>query len=269
MAPAHVLTVDVEDWYHPLDPEPARWPAYEDRVGASTRRLLQVLEEEGARATFFVLGYVAERHPSLVREIAAAGHEVASHGTLHRFVYRQTPEEFTDDVRRSRDLLGELTGAAPAGYRAPYFSITRRSLWALPLLRELGFAYDASVHPVLNHRYGIPGAPRLPHRTPEGLLEVPPSTYPLGGMNLPCGGGAYFRLLPYGVTERLLARLEAAGERIVFYLHPWEIDPGQPRLRVPAGLRFRHYRALDCTEARLRRLLRRFRFGTVREVLAP
>jgi polysaccharide deacetylase family protein (PEP-CTERM system associated) len=265
----HVLTVDVEDWYHPLDPEPGHWPRYEDRVGASTRRLLRLMEEEGARATFFVLGHVAERHPELVREIAAAGHEVASHGTLHRFVYRQTPAELEADVRASRDLLADLAGAPVRGYRAPYFSVTRASLWALPVLRDLGFAYDASIHPVLNHRYGIPGAPRLPHRTAEGLLEVPPSTFPLPGMNLPCGGGAYFRLLPYAVTERLLSRLDAAGERIVFYLHPWEIDPGQPRMRVRAGLRWRHYHALDRTEARLRRLMRRFRFGSVRDVLAP
>lgn len=269
-APAHVMTVDVEDWYHPLEPDPARWGGCEDRVEGSTRRLLEVFADAGTLATFFVLGDVARRHPALVREIAAAGHEVASHGMLHRFVYRQTPAEFADDVRRSRDLLADLSGAPVVGYRAPYFSITRRSPWALGVLRELGFTYDASVHPVLNHRYGIPGAPRLPHRTAEGLLEIPPSTFRLPPrVNVPCGGGAYFRLLPYAVTERMLARLERAGERIVFYLHPWEVDPGHPRVPLPAGLRVRHYHALDRAEDRLRRLVRRFSFGSVRGVLAP
>ncbi len=265
----HVLTVDVEDWYHPLDPDPAAWPGREDRVRRSTGRLLELFAQAGATATFFVLGDVARRHPGLVREIAGAGHEVASHGMLHRFVYRQSPAEFEADVRGSRDLLQDLAGAPVVGYRAPYFSITRRTPWALGVLRGLGFRYDASIHPVHNHRYGIPDAPRLPHRTAEGLLEIPPSTFPLAGVNVPCGGGAYFRLVPYAATEAMLRRLERAGEPIVFYLHPWEVDPGQPRVAAPAGLRLRHYWALDRTEARLRRLLATFRFRSVRDVFAP
>lgn len=262
----HVLTVDVEDWYHPLQPDPSRWGEYEDRVCDSTRRLLGLLARRRVRATFFVLGHVAERHPELVREIAAEGHEVASHGMWHRFVYAQSPEEFRDDVGRSAELLGALAGAPVRGYRAPYFSITRHSLWALPVLRELGFTYDASIHPVLNHRYGIPGAPRTPHRR-DGLLEVPPSTYPVAGVNIPCGGGAYLRLLPFAATRSMLRRLAAGGESLVLYLHPWELDPDHPRIPMPPGLRFRHYHALDATEERLARLLDEFSFGPVREVL--
>ncbi len=267
LRPAHVLTFDVEDWYHPLDPEPAHWPGYEDRVSTSTRRLLEILDEAATRATFFILGDVAERHPELVVEIHEAGHEVASHGHHHRFVYRQTPAAFEADVRRSLEHLSGLVPQPILGYRAPCFSITEASRWALPVLRRLGLRYDASIFPAYNHRYGVPGAPRTIHPLPEGLVEMPPATYRRLGVNVPCGGGAYFRLLPYGLTRRMLRRIEDAGEAIVFYLHPWEVDPEQPRLGAPAPLRLRHYAALDRTADRLRALLREFRFGPARDVL--
>ena len=264
----NALTIDVEDWYHCLDQEPANWSRYQDRIVAPVRELLELFEAASTKATFFVLGHVAERHPELIREIHDAGHEIASHGCEHRFIYNQTPEAFEADVGRSVRLLREITGADTiAGYRAPYFSITSKSLWALPILRKLGFAYDSSVFPVVNHRYGIPGAPRLPHETSEGLIEVPPSTFPLGKMDLPCAGGVYFRVLPLRMLAGMFSRLNARGERVIFYLHPWEIDDGQPRIKLPPFLRVRHYWGLRRCTGKLRRLLSEFRFAPVREVL--
>lgn len=264
----NALTIDVEDWYHCLDQEPANWSRYEDRITAPVRELLELFARASTKATFFVLGHVARRHPELIGEIHAAGHEIASHGCEHRFIYRQTPEAFEADVAQSTRLLGEITGEPRvAGYRAPYFSITSRSLWALPILRRLGFVYDSSVFPVMNHRYGIPGAPRLPHTTADGLVEVPPSTFPLGKVDLPCSGGVYFRVLPLRLLAGMFARLNSRGERVIFYLHPWEIDPGQPRIKLPPFLRVRHYWGLGRCAEKLRRLLAEFPFGPVREVL--
>lgn len=262
----NVMTIDLEDWYHCLDENPANWQKYEDRVVFAVCQLLQILKNTGTRATFFVLGHIAESHPDLVLEIHRAGHEIASHGYDHRFVYQQSPAEFEADVRRSISLLASIIDQPICGYRAPYFSITKESLWALPILHKLGLVYDSSIFPVLNHRYGIPGAPRVPHKTNEGLIELPPSTYPLARMNVPCGGGAYFRFLPYGLVRKLFRRLNDRGEVIVFYLHPWELDAQQPRLPLPAALRFRHYWGLDKTAEKLSRLLRDFRFGSVKEI---
>lgn len=264
----HAMSVDVEDWYHCLDPEPTRWHLYDHRIVASTRTVLDIFARTGTLATFFVLGAVAEREPRLVEEIRGAGHEIASHGTEHRFVYGQTPEEFERDVRRSIETLRGITGETPRGYRAPYFSITKQSLWALPILRNLGFGYDSSIHPVQNHRYGMPDAPRLPHLVAEGLVEVPISTFPLAGVNVPFSGGVYFRAFPWAVLGRMFRALDRRAERIVFYFHPWELDDEQPRLALPASLRLRHYHALDRASGKLERLCREFRFGTITEVLA-
>ena len=261
------LSCDVEDWYHPLDPEPSRWDRYEDRIIGSTQRILEILDAAKTRATFFVLGYVAMRHPKLVVEIDAAGHEVASHGMFHRFVYQQTPDEFESDVAQSLDLLQSITGKSVVGYRAPYFSITKESLWALPILKKLGIRYDSSVFPVFNHRYGIPGACRTTHTTEAGLIEVPLATYPIGRLNIPCGGGVYFRVIPYRLIRRWFRRLGERGEQVVFYLHPWECDPGHPVLPVTWSLRVRHYWALDKTATKLARLVREFEFAPIRETL--
>ncbi|MBI1189858.1 MAG: DUF3473 domain-containing protein [Tepidisphaera sp.] len=261
------MSIDVEDWYHCLSPDPATWPSFEHRIVESTRRVLEIFARTSTRATFFILGAVAEREPGLVEEIQKAGHEIASHGTEHRFVYRQTPEEFERDVRRSVETLRAITGETPRGYRAPYFSITLQSLWALDTLRNLGFAYDSSIHPVHNHRYGIPGAARLPHALPSGLIEAPISTLPLRLLNLPFAGGVYFRAFPMFLIRRCFRRLEARGERVVFYFHPWEIDEGQPRIPLPWSLRLRHYHALGPAGPKLEALCREFRFGTLSEVL--
>jgi polysaccharide deacetylase family protein (PEP-CTERM system associated) len=262
------VTIDVEDWYHCLDPNPDNWPRYEDRIVRSVQRVLEILHRASTKATFFVLGHIAVLHPELVRTIAEAGHEVASHGTWHRFVYDQDPREFEDDVSQSLAALRSITGSSILGYRAPYFSITDRSRWALALLRKLGVAYDSSIFPVYNHRYGIRNAARLPWRTDEGLIELPLSTYRACGVNIPCGGGVYFRFLPYWVTRHLLARLNAAGEPIIFYLHPWELDDGQPRISLPRALSLRHYFGLSRTAGKLSSLLRDFRFVPMREAVS-
>lgn len=273
----NALTVDVEDYFHvsafadTIDRD--TWPVRESRVEANVCKLLALFDEAGARGTFFVLGWVAERYPGLVREIARRGHEIACHGLSHRLVYEQSPQEFHAETLRAKALLEDVTGTAVLGYRAASYSIVRRSLWALDILVELGFTYDSSIFPVRHDRYGMPEAERMPHRlaTPAGnaIVEWPLSTAQVFGMKLPVAGGGYFRLLPYWLTRRGLRSINHREARpFIFYLHPWEIDPAQPR--VAAGLlsRFRHYTNLDKCEARLRRLLQEFRFGTVKDGLA-
>ena len=268
------MSVDVEDYFHVsvFDGVVPRhhWERFESRVCANTERLLAIFDEAGVRATFFVLGWVGERHPDLVRRIVGLGHELASHGYAHRLVYDQTPAAFREDVRRAKRVLEDAGGTEIGGYRAPSYSVTPRSLWALDILIEEGYWYDASIFPILHDRYGIPVSGRHPYelqRRRGRLTEIPGSTVRIGRWNFPVGGGGYFRILPYPWTRWGIARLnETEGRPAVFYLHPWEIDSEQPRL--PAGLlgRFRHYRNLDKTEERLRTLLRDFRFGTVRDL---
>lgn len=273
----NALTVDVEDYFHvsALAPSIDRgsWGSRESRVVANTHRLLDLFGQFGVRGTFFVLGWVAERHPQLVKDIAQAGHEVACHGFSHRLVYEQSPEEFREETLRSKRLLEDAIGAAVLGYRAASYSIVRRSLWALDILAEAGFAYDSSIFPVHHDRYGIPDAERNPHRmaTPGGrsIVEWPLAAASVLGLRLPVAGGGYFRLLPYAVSRWGLASINRRDQRpFMFYLHPWEIDPGQPRVRVSWLSRFRHYTNLDKCEARLRRLLGEFRFGTARDSLS-
>jgi polysaccharide deacetylase family protein (PEP-CTERM system associated) len=275
LATLNVLTFDVEDYFQvsafdELVPR-ADWHTFESRVCRNTERLLEILEGADTRATFFVLGWVAERFPALMRQIRLGGHEIASHGYAHRLVYAGTPGEFRDDLRRARDVIQCAAGVPVVGYRAPSYSITRESLWALDILIEEGYEYDASIFPIRHDRYGIPDWPRHVHRVERSggrIWEVPGSTVRWGGVNLPVGGGGYFRLLPYAWTCRGIARLNRVeGRPAVFYLHPWEIDPEQPR--IPAGrlTAIRHYGNLQKTEHRLRRLLGDFRFGTVRELL--
>jgi polysaccharide deacetylase family protein (PEP-CTERM system associated) len=270
----NAMTIDVEDYFHVsvfdgLVPRHA-WGSMESRVCANTERLLDLFDEAGITATFFVLGWVAERFPRLVREIVARGHEIASHGSEHRLVYDMTPAAFRDDVRRSKDLLESASGSRVLGYRAPSYSITPRSLWALDVLIDEGFVYDASIFPIHHDRYGIPVSPRHPYVLNRAgcLIEAPGSTVRWGPFNLPVGGGGYFRILPYAWTRWGIRRLNEV-ERLpaIFYLHPWEIDPDQPRLRAGRLSRFRHYRNLDKTEDRLRALVSEFRFDTMISLL--
>jgi len=272
----NAMTIDVEDYFQVSafdDHVPrAEWDRLESRVCRNTERLLTMFEQADVRATFFVLGWVAERFPGLVRQIHSGGHELASHGYSHRLVYDTSPEEFRLDLRRARAALEAAASAPILGYRAPSFSITRRSLWALDVLVSEGYVYDASIYPIHHDRYGISDWPREIQRLerPAGSLwELPGSTVRWAGANFPIGGGGYFRLLPYGWTRRGIVRLNTVERRpAVFYLHPWEIDPDQPRIAKGGLSSVRHYRNLDKTEERLRRLLGEFRFGPVSEVLA-
>jgi polysaccharide deacetylase family protein (PEP-CTERM system associated) len=272
----NAMTIDVEDYFHVsvfdgVVPR-SQWSRLETRVCANTERLLEMFDEARTQSTFFVLGWVAERWPHLVQQIAERGHEIASHGYGHRLVYDQTPRQFRDDVRRAKGLLESAAGTQVFGYRAPSYSITPRSLWALDVLIEEGFRYDASIFPVHHDRYGIPVSARHPYRIEResgSLWEAPASTVRCGSMNLPIGGGGYFRILPYAWTRWGIARLNQVERRpAIFYLHPWEIDPDQPRLEASLLSRFRHYRHLDRTEARLRALLRDFQFGPLMSVFA-
>ncbi len=270
----NALTVDVEDYFHVTALEPhiprsawGRWPV---RVEANTRRVLELLGRHGARATFFVLGWVAERFPGLVREIAAAGHEVASHGWDHRRLTGLTPEDFRRDVLRARILLEDVTGMPVRGYRAPSFSITARTRWAHAVLAETGHAYSSSVYPVRHDLYGMPEAPRGPYRPVSGLVEVPVTTVRIAGLTLPAGGGGFFRLYPYALSRWALRRVNRReGRPAVFYFHPWELDPAQPR---PQGLglrtRVRHYLNLERMEDRLGRLLADFRWDRMDRIYA-
>jgi polysaccharide deacetylase family protein (PEP-CTERM system associated) len=270
----NAMTVDVEDYFHVsvfdgVVPRHA-WDQLESRVCRNTERLLQIFDDRAVRATFFVLGWVAERFPRLVAAIAAAGHEVASHGYGHRLVYDLTPAAFREDIRRSRLVIESAASTPVAGYRAPSYSVTPRSLWALDILMEEGFQYDASIFPIHHDRYGIPISPRHPYvlRRAGSLVEAPASTVRWGPFNLPIGGGGYFRILPYAWTRWGIARLnDVERSPAIFYLHPWEIDPGQPRLHASALGRFRHYCNLAKTEQRLQSLLDEFKFSTMRALL--
>jgi polysaccharide deacetylase family protein (PEP-CTERM system associated) len=273
---ANAMTVDVEDYFHvaALSEVIRRedWDGMEYRAEQSTRKLLKLYEEFGVKATFFILGWVARRSPELIREIHRAGHEIACHGMSHQLIYTQTPEQFTAETRQSKALLEDLTGEPVLGYRAASWSITRQSLWALDIIHELGFQYDSSVFPIRHDRYGIPGAPQRPGHitTPSGarLVEFPPSTVSMAGLRLPVAGGGYFRLLPYWLTRHGLRRLNRdLRQPFIFYLHPWEVDPQQPRFNASWLSRFRHYTNLHRTEPRLRALLAEFPCTTVREVL--
>lgn len=270
------MSVDVEDYFHVsvfdgIVPR-ASWEQMESRVCANTQRLLDLFAEFNVRSTFFVLGWVGKRHPELVKEIAGRGHEIASHGYAHRLVYDQTPKAFRADVRRAKEILEDASGRRVLGYRAPSYSITPKSLWALDVLIEEGYQYDSSIFPIRHDRYGIPVSDRRPYRIERSggtLIEVPGSTAQIGPLNLPVAGGGYFRILPYWWTQWGMKRVNTVeGRPTVFYLHPWEIDPEQPRLQAGRLSRFRHYRNLASTEDRLRRLLADFRFDTMESLVA-
>ncbi|MGK5003788.1 XrtA system polysaccharide deacetylase [Janthinobacterium sp. LB2P70] len=258
----NALTIDVEDYFQvsAFAPHIARadWPRLECRVEANIERILLLLDSRGIHATFFTLGWIAERYPAMLRRVADAGHEVASHGYVHLRASDQSAAQFADDVRRSKSILEQLTGLAVRGYRAPSFSIGAANLWAFDVLQEAGYRYSSSIYPIRHDHYGMPDAPRFAWRPrgPHGVLELPVSTVRLRGRNLPAGGGGYFRLMPYALSRWLLRRINSRdGQAGIFYFHPWELDPGQPR---PPGLdartRFRHYLNLGRMEARLGRL---------------
>jgi polysaccharide deacetylase family protein (PEP-CTERM system associated) len=268
----NALTVDVEDYFQVSAFEShidrGDWDATPRRVEANIDRILALLARHDARATFFTLGWLAERHPAMVRRIVEAGHELASHGYGHGRAHDQLPAEFLDDIRRAKALLEDLSGHAVRGYRAPSFSVGPRNPWAFECIARAGYRYSSSVYPIRHDHYGAPASPRFPHEVHPGLMEVPVATVRLMNTNLPAGGGGYFRLLPYRVSRWSLARINRVDARpAMFYFHPWELDPEQPRVAgISAKTRFRHYLNLDRTEARLARLLRDFRWDRVDRV---
>jgi len=270
------LTVDVEDYFQVSALEAAvprsAWGTMECRVERNVERLLSIFDEHGTRATFFTLGWIAERWPRVVRSIVAHGHELASHGYDHRRANRQTRAEFTADVEQAKAILEQTSGVVVQGYRAPSFSFDRTNPWVFDALAAAGYRYSSSVYPVRHDHYGMPDAPRFAHRTDSGMIEIPPTTLRVLRRNLPSSGGGYFRLLPYAASRWMLRRVnEVEQQAAVFYFHPWEIDVDQPRIAgVGVKTRFRHYTNIDRMQARLQQLLGDFAWGRMDGIfLAP
>ena len=272
----NAFSVDVEDYFHvsAYSRVIARrdWDSFPSRVEANTQAMMEVLAEAEVKGTFFVLGWVAERFPCLVSEIAAQGHEIACHGYSHKLIYRQSRQQFTEEAHRAKSLLEDISGAAVNGYRGASFSITRESLWALEVLAELGFTFDSSIYPIRHDRYGIPGAPTRPFafRCESGatINEFPMTTVDILGWRMPVSGGGYFRIYPYTLTRAALRHLNLRkSEPFVFYTHPWEIDPEQPFINASWLSNFRHRTNLHRCRDRLARLLKEFRFSTISDVL--
>lgn len=269
----NMFTIDVEDYFQVSAFAPhilrSTWSSMECRVERNVDRILQLLADHSTKATFFTLGWIAERYPEVVRRIADGGHEIASHGYGHERAHDQTPEEFTADIRLAKLVLEDLSGQEVVGYRAPSFSIGEGNLWAFECLESEGYRYSSSIYPIQHDHYGMPDAPRFAHRIGR-LIEVPATTVRMMRRNWPASGGGYFRLMPYSVSRWLLQQVnQKDGEPAVFYFHPWEIDPEQPRIpNVGAKTRFRHYVNIDRTEGRLAQLLKDFAWGRMDRVLA-
>jgi polysaccharide deacetylase family protein (PEP-CTERM system associated) len=271
---ANAMSIDVEDWFQVAafdrHIDRSQWDSLECRVERNLERILALLDRYDAKATFFTLGWIAERYPAIIRAIVAGGHELASHGYGHQRVSELTPEGFREDLMRARVALEDIGGVAVHGYRAPSFSIGRDNLWAHDVLAETGHRYSSSVYPIAHDHYGMPEAPRFAWRTQAGIVEIPPSSLRMMGRNLPASGGGYFRLLPYSVSRWSLRRINRLdGQPAIFYFHPWEVDPEQPRVaHAGAKSKFRHYLNLHRTEQRLARLLNDFRWQRVDQVFA-
>lgn len=269
MSTRHAFTVDLEEWYHGIELHQDEWPDG-SRLDHGLDPLIALLDKNGVRATFFVLGDIARKRPEVVRELAAAGHEIGCHGDVHEFVYRQSPTEFRDDLRRARDAIASATGTPPRSYRAPYFSITDASMWALEILVEEGFTADSSIFPVQNDRYGVPEAPVTPHErdTPAGpLLEMPMRPFEILGRRLPFSGGAYLRILPWWAQVLAWRMADRRETPMIAYIHPWELDPDHPRIPLRRRVALTHYARLQLTERRLDRLLRSHDFGRLDELV--
>jgi len=268
------FTVDVEDYFQVSAFSSVisqdDWDQYDCRVEANTRKVLDIAARANTRGTFFILGWVAERYPQLVREIQNAGHEIGCHSQWHQLVYELGPDRFRSDLVESRDVLQQITGTPVTLYRSPSFSITNKSLWALDILVEEGFDTDSSIYPVRHDRYGIPEAPTSPHviKTAAGpIREFPGMVYEFGRTKVPVGGGGYLRLLPWAMTKKLLKGVRNQGRPLNVYIHPWEFDPDQPRIAASLKSKFRHYQNLKTTSPKLENMLTSFRLGTMTEVL--
>lgn len=271
----NIFTIDTEDWFHANYEEGlfSNSANIQSTVEENTEVYLKALEDNHATATFFVLGFVAEQHSKLVKRIADAGHEIASHGYGHQLVYKQTPEQFREDVYKSKCMLEDIIGKSVIGYRAPSWSITEDSFWALGILNELGFRYDSSIFPFKNFLYGVKGAPRFPFKAQQycdaagELVEIPPSTIKLPFLNIPFSGGFYFRALPYPFIKIFTAHVNKENYPTVFYLHPREIDPKQPRLKLKRRDALIHYYGINNCEAKLNKILKKFDCGSISDIM--
>ncbi len=269
----NAMTVDLEDWYHSIDSIPVSdWGKYEARVSEGTHKLLEMFRQFDLKATFFVLGDVAAKYPALVRTIQSSGHEIATHGYAHRLVYRQTPEEFREDLRRSIDIIEDITQEKVWGYRAPYWTITKESYWALDILMEEGLRYDSSIYPIKTYLYGIPGAPAYPHVVKESagrrLWEFPPSTMKIWNVRLPFAGGFYLRALPTWLIRLGMRRLNEEGQPGMVYVHPPEFDAHKPEFKLPFREHILHYHNLGVVEEKLKLLFSEFTFDSIKNVLS-
>ncbi len=268
----NAMTVDLEDWHHSIDSIPFEdWDKYESRVEANTYKIIEAFNEHNIKATFFILGYIAEKYPSLVKEVASHGHEIATHGHSHRLIYRLSPEEFRKDLKHSVDAIENITQQKVIGFRAPYWSITKDSYWALDILQEEGIQYDSSIYPVKTYLYGIPDAPVYPYVIKENngkkLIEFPPSTITLLGKKVPVSGGFYMRLFPYWFINSGIKKINKDGQSAVVYIHPPEFDPSKPVLKLPFKEKILHYYNLDVMEGKIKKLIAEFKFGTIKELL--
>ncbi|MDP2004485.1 MAG: DUF3473 domain-containing protein [Rubrivivax sp.] len=272
---SNALTIDVEDYFQVSAFAPYirrdEWDTRECRVERNVGRILELLAERDVKATFFTLGWIAERYPRLVHDIVAGGHELASHGYGHQRASDLSHDEFSDDITRAKKILEDLSGQAVRGYRAPSFSIGVGNLWAFDALAAAGYEYSSSIYPIRHDHYGMPDSPRFAYRVGAGLLEVPVTTLRLFNRNLPSSGGGYFRLLPYPLSRWMISKVNRDdGEPAVFYFHPWEIDVEQPRVAgIDAKTRFRHYVNIDRMESRLQQLLGDFRWGRMDQIFLP
>lgn len=270
----NAITIDVEDYFMVSafagEVKFEDWHAFECRVERNTKKILDMLDRLDIRATFFILGWVAENYPQLVKDICNRGHEIGSHGYAHRIIYHLSPREFAEDTKKSRKLLEDITGDAIKGYRAASYSITKKSMWALDILIEEGFTYDSSIFPIYHDRYGIPEACRFQHiiqRKGGSLLEIPPSTIRSLGKNIPVAGGGYLRLLPLNFVKRSIAAINNKEKQpAIIYFHPWEFDPEQPKVKSSLITHLRHHVNIDKTQAKVEKLLKTFNFGPVRDV---
>lgn len=265
------FSVDFEDWYQGFEIiPPDTWEQYPARIEENCRKILDLLRSREIKATFFVLGYLAEKFPHLIKAIYNDGHEIGSHGYSHTQIFRLTPEKFDAEIKKTSNMVADLVGKKPIGFRAPIFSIIEESLWAIDVLAENGFLYDSSIYPTINYRYGIVKAERFRHQIETGrgnkIVEVPVTTSKFLNFNVPVGGGAYFRIWPYFVTRWGFRQVVGDGHPGVFYMHPWEIDTGQPRLKLPLRLSLTHYTNLKTTERKLEKLFDDFSFSTMADV---
>ncbi|MBD3226425.1 MAG: DUF3473 domain-containing protein [Caldithrix sp.] len=271
----HILSVDVEEWFHPeavhhLFPN-ENWQELDERVTHNVLRLLDLFEKREVTATFFILGWIARQHPELVKRIAEAGHEIASHGNQHRMLTKMNKDEFREDLKTSKDILQDVIGQQVIGFRAPTFSLVKETRWAWSVMVDLGFRYDSSVYPIWHDRYGIPDAPRFAYtafqKNGQSLIEFPMPTLRILGKNIPFGGGGYLRLLPLPFTKMAIRRFHSLRQPSIIYVHPWEFDDDQPRLNLGAVQKWRHYHNIDKNLARLGRLLQNYQWVSFKDFL--